>query len=88
MKPIDGLDLRHIYSPYRAKVEQLLRKYAPMWDGSLGEISTTEHHIDLLSNTRPVRQQPYRAGPRAREIEQAEVEKMLRAGVIEPSTSA
>ena len=66
----------------------MLREFAPMWSGDLGEINTTEHYIDLLPGARPVAQHPYRAGPRAREIEQQEVDKMLQSGVIQPSQSA
>ena len=59
-----------------------------MWDGSLGEVNTTEHHIDLLKGARPIASHPYRAGPRAREAEQAEVQRMLEADVMEPAQSA
>ena len=59
-----------------------------MWDGSLGEISTTEHRIDVITVSKPVSQQPYRAGFREREFLASEIDKMLRAGVIEPAQSA
>ena len=65
----------------------MLRKYARMWDGSLGEISTTEHRIDLTPEAKPVRSASYRAGPKAHKAESEEVERMLRAGVIEPAQS-
>ncbi|CDF40830.1 unnamed protein product [Chondrus crispus] len=58
-----------------------------MWDGTLGEINTTVHRIELIPETRPIAQDPYRAGPKAREVEDAEVQKMLEAGVIEPAQS-
>ena len=63
----------------------MLRKYAHMWDGPLGEISTTEHWIDLRPEAKPVRSLPYRAGPKARKAESEEVERMLSAGVREPA---
>ena len=56
-----------------------------MWDGSLGEISTTEHRIDVIPGSKPVSQQPYRAGL---EFLASEIDKMLRAGVIELAQSA
>ena len=59
-----------------------------MWDGSLGEISTTEHRIDVIPGSKPLSQQPYRAGFREREFLALEMDKMLRAGVIEPAQSA
>eukprot|EP00171_Calliarthron_tuberculosum_P021997 IDg21997t1 len=58
-----------------------------MWDGSLGLINITEHHIDLDSGTRPIRQLPYHAGPYARQFVAEEVERMLKGGVIRPSKS-
>ena len=59
-----------------------------MWDGSLGEIAATEHRIDLVPDARPIASPPYRAGLKAREAEQTEVNRMLEAGVIEPAQSA
>ena len=85
---VNDLDLSHLAPPQRKRVRELLKEFAPMWAGELGEIRTTQHYIDLLPGSRPVAQQPYRAGPKARELEQREVEKMLQAGVIEPSQSA
>ena len=54
---------------------------------TLGEINTTVHRIELIPETRPVAQAPYWAGPKAREIEDSEVTKMLEARVIEPAQS-
>ena len=65
----------------------MLRKYAHMCDGSLAEISTTDHRIDLTPGAKPVRSAPYRAGPKARKAESEEVERMPRAGFIEPAQS-
>ena len=62
----------------------MLRKYADMWDGSLGEIAVTQHHIDLEEGARPITQQPCRAGHKAREFEQEQVDRMLRDGVSNP----
>ena len=64
-----------------------LRKYSHIWNGSLGEITTIEHRIDLVPGSRPVSSVPYRAGPKAQKAEQDEVDRMLRAGVIEPAQS-
>ena len=59
-----------------------------MWDGSPREVDTTEHHVDLFKGARPIESHPFRAGARAREVEQAEVQPMLAADVIEPAQSA
>jgi RNase H-like domain found in reverse transcriptase/Reverse transcriptase (RNA-dependent DNA polymerase) len=46
-------------------------------------IHGTTHRIETSGN--PVFQHPYRAGPEARRVEQEEVDRMLKMGVIEPS---
>ena len=93
---IDELDLAHVPEQHRARLRKLLRKYSSMWDGSLGETNMTEHSIELQPGTKPIAQPPYRAGPRLfrpcsvlqRQAEQAEVDRMLEQGVIEPTQSA
>ena len=82
---IKDLNLEHVELRYQKRILDMLRKYAHMWDVSLGEISTTEHRIDLAPEAKPVRSAPYRAGPKARRAEREEVERTLRAGVIEPA---
>ena len=58
-----------------------------MWDGRLGHAHATSHRIDLIPGAKPVHVPPYRAGARAREAESTEVQRMLKAGVIEPANS-
>ena len=55
--------------------------------GRLGEISATEHRIDLEPGTKAIRSMPYRQGPAMREKAAAEIRKMLDAYAIEPATS-
>lgn len=71
----------------RQKIMQVLRRYSAMWDGTLGTITATEHRIDLEKGTRPIRSMHYRQGPALRQKVEAEITKMLNAGVIEPVTS-
>ena len=84
---LKDVDLEHVDLRYQKRIRDMLRQYAHMWDGSLGDILTTEHRIDLTPDAKPVRSAPYRAGPKARKAEREEVERMLRAGVIEPAQS-
>jgi len=84
---IDDVDLKHLRSKERDKVRQALRPFSSMWDGKLGTITVTKHRIELKEGAKPVFSQPYRAGPKAREVEQQEVDKMLREKVIEPAKS-
>ena len=58
-----------------------------MWDGHLREIKANAHRIALKPNSRPIRQQPYRVGPKSREILDQHIQKQLEMGVIERSTS-
>ena len=85
---LNTLDLSHVPRRYRNLLRYMPRKYSGMWYGPLGEIHTTEYHIDVTPSARPIASALYRAGPKVRETEQAEVERMLLAGVIEPSKSA
>ena len=85
---VEDLDLSHVDDRYRTRFNKLLRKYETMWDGSLREIAATEHRIGLVSDALPIASRPYRAGPKAREAEQTEVNRMLESGVIEPAQSA
>ena len=50
-------------------------------------IKATEHRINLQPGSKPIYQQPYRAGHRPREEERKQVDKMLSQGVIEPYTA-
>ena len=84
----DNVDLSHVPARNRDQIKTMLLKYSSMWSGELGEIKMTKHQIDTMPGTRPTAQNPYRAGPHAREAELKEVDRMLRAGVIEPSKSA
>ena len=83
----DDVDLSHLPEKMQEKVRKLLRKYSKMYDGTLGEIRVTEHKIDLKEGSEPYAQNPYRAGPKAREFEAQEIDRMLKAGVIEPAQS-
>lgn len=50
-----------------------------MWDGYLDRISVVKYRIKLLDeNTQTVQSAPYRARPKTREFEEAEVSKMLK----------
>ena len=65
----------------------MLSEFKDMWSGRLGKIDATNHRIDLKPGARPIYQAPYRAGPIAREKEKKDMDRMLRAGVIEPTSA-
>jgi Reverse transcriptase (RNA-dependent DNA polymerase) len=83
----DNLDINHLPKETQPKVKDMLSKYSSMWTGQLGEISITQHRIDLIPAAKPIYQAPYRAGVKGREVEKEEVERMLKADVIEPANS-
>lgn len=58
-----------------------------MWDGRLGEIKATEPRIDLIPDTAPPLQMPYRQGLAMYDKKAHSVQEQLEAGVIEPATS-
>jgi hypothetical protein len=81
------VNLEQLSESDRKAVLEMLEPHKSKWDGRLGEVSATKHRIDLVPGARPIHSLPYRAGPRAREIEKQEIDKMLRQGVIEPAMS-
>jgi hypothetical protein len=76
------VDLGHLSIEFQERVRNLLSKHQEMWSGKLGHISAVRHHIPTIGA--PVATQPYRAGPRAREDIDREVNRMLNEKVIEP----
>lgn len=85
---VDDLYWSRMRMAMAQKFKTMLSKYSTMWDGSLGKIETFEPYNEFVPGTRPIAQPPYRARPKAREIESSQVKKMLDAGVIEPAQSA
>lgn len=83
----EHLKLDHLSETLKDQVVNMLSKHDSMWAGSLGEISITQHRIELQKDAKPIYQAPYRAGSKAREVERIEVDRMLQEGVIEPATS-
>ena len=74
-------------STIRSQIIDMLSEFKDIWSGRLGKIDATKHRIALKPGARPIYQAPYRAGPIAREKEKKEIDRMLRAGVIEPTSA-
>lgn len=62
----------------------MLRKHKRMWSGKLGEINETETRIDLVSDAKPFKPATYRDRPKTRDLEWAEIDMQLNAGIIKP----
>ena len=54
-------------------------------DGYLGLMSNVSHKIDFVEDAKPLRSGAYRAGIRMRDIEKAEVDKIVEQGVAVPA---
>lgn len=70
----------------RRQLCDLLQEFAPVMQSTPGRTTIAEHEI-YVGDTTPIRQQPYRIPYSRRGILKDEVEKMLAARVIRPSTS-
>ena len=57
------------------------------YDHDLGEFNGGEFKIELKPGMKPPKSVPHRASPKQRQIIDEEVEKLLKAGVIEPCNS-
>ena len=78
------VSLEHLDENLRRKVVTLLRKYADPCDGRHGAIKGALHRIDIISGAKLVLKHPYRGEIERRKAEEAEVARMLKAGVITP----
>jgi len=65
----------------------LVEKHRALWSGHLSYIMPTEHRIELKPGSKPVRLNPYLMDLRTRELIKAQVDRMLKLEVIEPSRS-
>ncbi len=88
-KPVtaDDIDLSGVDKSYHKRIRAMLRKHESMWSGQLGEITVTEHRIELKPDARPHKAQPRRSGLKERELTDFEINKQLEANVIEPTSS-
>ena len=80
---------RWLNSEQSEKLEGLLIKYQTVFavnDEDLGRTNLVKHTINV-GTAKPIKQAPRRQPMAKRQLEEAEVEKMLRQGVISPSSS-
>ena len=83
----DMFNIDDAYIEYNDELLSLLEPFEAICDGHLGTVNITQHRIVLEPGAKPVFQPPYLAGPRQREFEKAEIQKMMEVDVIEPAVS-
>ena len=79
------MQIGSVFEDQRYEALQVLEPHHKMWDELLGQMDCVEHHIDLMPDAKPHRSVPYRAGIRMRDIEKAEVDKMVEQGLAVPA---
>jgi len=77
----------NVFEGFRPQVLALLEKHRALWSAHFGSIKDAEHRIELNPGSKPVRLNLYRMGPRTRELIKAQVDRMLKLEVLEPSQS-
>jgi len=84
---LDKVDLSGVPFWLLPDVQALIRRHAYTLDRTLGSIDATVHRVEIQFGTKPIRQQPYRAGHHARDMIRDEVIRMLGAKVVRQRTS-
>ena len=83
------IDELQVDEKHKDSLRKIIAQYANVFAKTkeeVGQVSIMRVAIDVQGNL-PRRVKPYRVSPKERMIIKEEVEKMLRSGVIEPSTS-
>ncbi|UYV71491.1 K02A2.6-like [Cordylochernes scorpioides] len=73
----------------KSMIADCLEKYSEVFDFERKSFSTTsnvKHKIDT-SDSRPIKQRPYRVSPVEKRAIQTEVDKMIKMGIVQPSES-
>ena len=75
-----------LYEAQRGQLEELLTEFGDVMSNNPGRTAVVEHQV-TTTGTRPVRLSPYRLPHAYRDLVHTEVQEMLDAGIIEPSSS-
>ena len=82
-----GPDPDHLDRGQLEQLNRLLSEYADILSDIPGKTCVSQHHIELLPNTKPVRCSPYRLSPQKTEYLRKELAELLDLGIVEPSES-
>lgn len=83
----DDFYLRHVTEKYLYRLRETLCPHKSMWSGYIGQINVTQHRIELKHDNWTIREHPYRSVLLSREIESAEIDRMIELNVIPLSKS-
>ena len=72
---------------HHQRIRKILRKHKSLWTRDVGDSKTIQHNTDLIPGARPFKSATCCAGPKTRELEQLEIYKQLKDGVIDRSNS-
>ena len=70
----------------QAQLDAILEKYRMVMKSTPGETDLTEHTVDT-ADAKPIQNVPYRLPPQWKDSVRSEVEELVRAGIVVPSTS-
>jgi tRNA A37 N6-isopentenylltransferase MiaA len=86
---LDDVDSEKQQSLPPVQIQQLLQTYADVFESKVGypPPSSCSHSIPLIPEERPVVVRPYRYAPVLKDEIEKQVQEMLRAGLIQQSTS-
>ena len=87
---LKNIDLSHVPSTFQAQYKSLLCQYADIFskhDLDVGHSKTLPHHVRLTDPNKVVSVNQYRLPYHLKEVAIDYVDKLLRSGVIRPSTS-
>lgn len=71
---LDDVKLYHLSEDNHIRVENVLSKYPEILEGTLCEVNSMEHHIELKPGMKPNFLHPYRAGPKKRVVSKAKID--------------
>ena len=85
-----GTDVSFLSKFESTKLQSLVNNYQHLFENetdNFGRSNLVEHHIDLVEGSRPFKHSSRRLPIYLQDEADKEVQKMLDAGIVEPSTS-
>ncbi|CAH0556831.1 unnamed protein product [Brassicogethes aeneus] len=85
---IDSIQDQSTLSPeQKLTLDELVANKLEAMGSNIGVTHLVQHEIELLSGSKPIKQRYYQVSPPKQQIIDEEIDKMLKAGIIEPCKS-